>query len=90
LISIILIFLLAQSTYYIDKKLISKNSNPIFAVKVDSGNVEVSTRYLGIGYEVIHWNTIKDGENNSIIGYEIYRFPNSKDDIDAEPNGVFE
>jgi len=79
LISIILIVILSQVTYYIDKKLIINNSNPIFVVHVDTADDGGSTQYLGLGYEIIHWNVIKDEDNNFVNGYEINRFPTYKD-----------
>lgn len=75
-IILIILIIISQITYSIDKRRISETKDPLFAFRTNMMKDGGSSKYIGIGYIIFKWN--KRAENGYMIGYEMYRLPTTK------------
>lgn len=72
-----IVILISQMTYFIDKKRINEDKEPLFVITTlrlkDGGSKE----FTGLGYKVFKWNIRT--ETSLETGYEIHRFFDGKD-----------
>lgn len=78
-IAILLLILVSQITYIIDKNRISDDEKPMFAIRSKVLKDGGSAEYIGLGYQVILWNKLSEKGDGVGIGSEINRLTKFRD-----------